>query len=223
MSYIKENIISLRRQIPDGVKLIAVSKTRLVPEILEAYREGQRLFGENRVQELLSKKDKLPEDIQWHLIGHLQTNKVKYVVPFISMIHSVDTLKLLVTIDSEAQKINRQVDCLLQFHIASEETKFGFSLQEVTGMLESAEFRRLTSVKIRGVMGMATFTKDDSIVRKEFRYLVSCFKALKDKYFHDEGMFSEISMGMSGDYRIAIEEGSTIIRIGSIIFGNRSI
>jgi pyridoxal phosphate enzyme (YggS family) len=221
MSDIAGNIISLKQQIPSYVKLVAVSKTRSSAEILEIYNTGHRIFGENRVQELLSKKDKLPSDIEWHLIGHLQSNKVKYIASFISLIHSIDTFKLLKVVNTEAQKINRLVDCLLQFHIASEETKFGFSMSEVTEMIESEEFLQMKSVRIRGLMGMATFTDNITVVRKEFRYLADCFKILKNKYFSDKPSFSEISMGMSGDYTIAIEEGSTIIRPGSIIFGER--
>jgi pyridoxal phosphate enzyme (YggS family) len=221
MSDIAGNIISLKQQIPSYVKLVAVSKTRSSAEILEVYNTGHRIFGENRVQELLSKKDKLPSDIEWHLIGHLQSNKVKYIASFISLIHSIDTFKLLKVVNTEAQKINRLVDCLLQFHIASEETKFGFSMSEVTEMIESEEFLQMKSVRIRGLMGMATFTDNITVVRKEFRYLADCFKILKNKYFSDKPSFSEISMGMSGDYTIAIEEGSTIIRPGSIIFGER--
>jgi pyridoxal phosphate enzyme (YggS family) len=222
MSDITGNINRLHKQIPSFVKVVAVSKTRNETDILEAYNTGQRLFGENRVQELLSKKDSLPSDIEWHLIGHLQSNKVKLVVPFVSMIHSVDTFKLLRVIDSEAKKTGKPVDCLLQFYIASEETKFGFSMNEVTEMLESKEFLQLSFVRIRGLMGMATFTPDMTQVRKEFRYLADCFKLLKNKYFLENPLFSEISMGMSGDYNIAIEEGSTIIRVGSIIFGERT-
>jgi pyridoxal phosphate enzyme (YggS family) len=222
MSDIAGNIISLKQQIPSYVKLVAVSKTRSSAEILEVYNTGHRIFGENRVQELLSKKDKLPSDIEWHLIGHLQSNKVKYIASFISMIHSVDTFKLLKVINSEAQKINRRVDCLLQFHIASEETKFGFSMNEVIEMMESAEFVQLSTVRICGVMGMATFTDNMTLIHKEFRFLADCFKDLKNKYFPADPSFCEISMGMSGDYTLAIEEGSTIIRIGSIIFGERT-
>ena len=222
MSDIAINIISLKRQIPSSVKLVAVSKTKPVSDILEAYGAGQRIFGENRVQELISKKDLLPDDIEWHLIGHLQTNKVKYIIPFISMIHSVDSFKLLKVINSEAEKISRVVDCLLQFHIAAEETKFGFDLDEVVSMISSAGFSLLNSVRLCGVMGMATFTEDESQIRNEFRYLAGCFKELKGKYFRENNSFREISMGMSGDYKIAIEEGSTIIRLGSVIFGERN-
>jgi len=221
MPDIAENIASLKNELPQGVKLVAVSKTKPVSDILVAYKSGHRIFGENRVQELLSKKDLLPSDIEWHLIGHLQTNKVKYVVPFISMIHSVDSYKLIKTINYESEKANRIVDCLLQFHIASEETKYGFSMDEVIAMISTPEFSKLDSVKICGVMGMATFTDDENLIRKEFRYLADCFRELKRRYFPENDSFREISMGMSGDYKVAIEEGTTIIRLGSIIFGGR--
>jgi pyridoxal phosphate enzyme (YggS family) len=221
MSDIASNIIFLKRQIPPSVKLVAVSKTKPVSDILEAYNTGHKFFGENRVQEMLSKKDRLPDDIEWHLIGHLQSNKVKYIVPFISMIHSVDTFKLLKVINGEARDVNRIVDCLLQFHIAKEETKFGFSMDEVVAMIESPEFRHLDFIRICGVMGMATFTVNYDQVREEFRDLAGCFRTLKEKYFAESRFFAEISMGMSGDFSIAIEEGSTMVRIGSIIFGER--
>ncbi len=221
MPDIAENIASLKNELPQGVKLVAVSKTKPVSDILVAYKSGHRIFGENRVQELLSKKDLLPSDIEWHLIGHLQTNKVKYVVPFISMIHSVDSYKLIKTINYESEKANRVVDCLLQFHIASEETKYGFSMDEVIAMISTPEFSKLDSVKICGVMGIATFTDDENLIRKEFRYLADCFRELKRRYFPENDSFREISMGMSGDYKVAIEEGTTIIRLGSIIFGDR--
>jgi pyridoxal phosphate enzyme (YggS family) len=221
MPDIASNIISFKQQIPSFVKLVAVSKTKPVDDILAAYNTGHRIFGENRVQELLSKKDVLPADIEWHLIGHLQSNKVKYIVPFISMIESVDTFRLLKIINSEALKINRRIDCLIQFHIASEETKYGFSMNEADGMTGSAEFRQLESVRLCGVMGMATFTLNSEQIRKEFRYLQGCYKELKARYFAKEPYFREVSMGMSGDYKIAIEEGSTMVRIGSIIFGER--
>ena len=192
MSNIASNIISLKQQIPLSVKVVAVSKTKPVSSVLEAYNSGQRIFGENRVQELLSKKELLPDDIEWHLIGHLQSNKVKYIVPFISMIQSVDTFKLLKVIDSESLKANRRVDCLLQFHIATEETKFGFNMEEVTEMIVSEEFSSLKSVRVCGVMGMATYTWNESQIREEFRYLATCFKALKDKYFSEDASFREI-------------------------------
>jgi pyridoxal phosphate enzyme (YggS family) len=221
MTDIASNIISIKQQIPSSVKVVAVSKTKPVNDILAAYNTGHKIFGENRVQELLSKKDQLPADIEWHLVGHLQSNKVKFILPFVSMIESVDTFRLLKNINSEALKINSIIDCLLQFHIASEETKFGFSMKEVAEMAGSAEFRQLKSVRLCGVMGMATFTANNEQIRKEFRYLYRCFKELKARYFDGEPTFREVSMGMSGDYKIAIEEGTTIVRIGSIIFGGR--
>ena len=219
---ISENIISIKSQIPSSVKLVAVSKTRPVSDILTAYNSGQRRFGENRVQEILEKKDLLPKDIEWHLIGHLQSNKVKYVVPFISMLQSVDSLKLLTAINSEASKIKRVIDCLLQIHIAAEETKFGFSMNELEEVFEKKAFSELKSVRICGVMGMATFTTDLTRVKLEFSYLKDCYNTLKNRYFNADLQFNEISMGMSGDYETAIEEGSTIIRIGSLIFGERN-
>jgi pyridoxal phosphate enzyme (YggS family) len=221
MSDIAQNIISLKQQLPQSVRIVAVSKTKPVNEILEACSAGHRIFGENRVQEMLTKKDQLPDDLEWHFIGHLQTNKVKLIVPFISLIHSVDSFKLLKMINSEAQKINKKIDCLLQFHIAKEETKYGFSIEEAEEMMESAEISQLTAVRVCGVMGMATFTENTSQVREEFRNLVRYFKIMKNSYFINNTSFTEISAGMSGDYRIAIEEGSTIVRLGSIIFGER--
>lgn len=219
---IASNIRKLRQQIPARVKIVAVSKTNPVSAIMEAYNAGQRMFGENRVQELFQKKDLLPADIEWHLIGHLQTNKVKLVVPVSAMIQSVDSFRLLKTINAEASKINRKVNCLLQFFIAEEETKYGFSMDEAEGMLGSDEFREMQWVKICGVMGMATFSKDAKLIRREFRNLTGCYKRLKSRYYAGEESFSEISMGMSGDYEIAIGEGSTMVRIGSLIFGSRN-
>jgi PLP dependent protein len=219
---IAANITSIKQQLPSSVKLVAVSKTRPVGDILSAYNCGQRAFGENRVQELLSKKDYLPADIEWHLIGHLQSNKVKYIVPFISMIQSVDSLRLLKVISSEASKIGKITDCLLQIHIAREETKFGFNIDELVEMVESRDFKEIANARICGVMGMASFTSDTSQVKEEFGYLASCFMSLKENYFKGNAFFNDISMGMSGDYEIAIEEGSTIVRIGSLIFGKRN-
>jgi PLP dependent protein len=221
MSDIAANIISLKRSLPYSVRLVAVSKTRPVSDILDAYNAGQRCFGENRVQEILSKKDHLPADIEWHLIGHLQSNKVRSVVPFISLIHSVDSMKLLTVINSEALKINRVVDVLMQVHIAMEETKFGFSKAEIEDMLGSPDFVYLKNIRICGVMGMATFTSDTDQVRREFRSLYALYSDLKKRYFNSAEQFSEISMGMSGDYKIAAEEGSTMVRVGSLIFGER--
>ena len=221
MINIAENIKLIRQQIPPTVKIVAVSKTRPEADILVAYNAGQRCFGENRVQELLSKKVNLPGDIEWHLIGHLQSNKVKQVVPFADMIQSVDSLHLLTKINIESAKIDRTINCLLQFHIAREETKSGLNIEEVVQMVESDQFRSLSNVRVCGVMGMATFSEDMSIIRQEFIYLRKCFNNLKEKYFSGDEYFKEISMGMSGDFRIAVEEGSTMIRIGTLIFGER--
>lgn len=221
MPDIAANLRSLRSHIPASVKLIAVSKTKPESDILEAYNSGQRIFGENRVQELLRKKDLLPKDIEWHMIGHLQTNKVKMIVPFISMIHSVDSWKLLTTINQESIKINKITNCLLEIFIAGEETKSGFTPDELFEALESSGFNDLKNVRICGVMGMATFTDDKEKVRNEFRNLAGIYKILKNKYFRECEYFKEISMGMSGDYKIAVEEGSTMVRIGSLLFGER--
>ena len=221
MPRIAENISFLKSQIPSSVRLVAISKTKPVSDIIEAYNAGQRYFGENRVQELLNKKDLLPTDIEWHMIGHLQTNKVKSIVPFISMIQSVDSYKLLVTINSEALKINRVVDCLLQIHIATEETKSGFSMPDLYENLQSGDVLLLRNVRICGVMGIASFISDTNQVKKEFEELRACFRLLKDSYFGSGIYFKEISMGMSGDYAIAINEGSTMLRVGSLIFGKR--
>jgi pyridoxal phosphate enzyme (YggS family) len=221
MSDIAANISSMKARLPSNVKLVAVSKTKPVSDIKIAYNSGQRIFGENRVQEILNKKDLLPSDIQWHLIGHLQTNKVKNIVPYISMIQSVDSLKLLYSIDAEAYKINRVIDCLLQIHIASEETKSGFSMCDLSEYLQKEDILLLKNIRICGVMGMATFTSDISAVRNEFSFLKKCFHSLKNNYFSSNKNFIEISMGMSGDYEIAVQEGSTMVRIGSLIFGER--
>ncbi len=222
MTDIASNINYLKQQIHPSVKLVAVSKTKPESDILEAYNSGHKIFGENRVRELLQKKVGLPSDIEWHMIGHLQGNKVRQIVPFISLIHSADSFRLLKTIGNEASRINRVVDCLLQIHIAEEETKFGFSMDEIHEMMRSEEFGNLSFARICGVMGMATFTDDSERIRNEFRYLAHCYKELKRDYFADKPEFREISMGMSGDYQIAIGEGSTIVRIGSLIFGERN-
>jgi pyridoxal phosphate enzyme (YggS family) len=209
--------------VPASVKIVAVSKTKPVSDILEAYTIGQRIFGENRVKELLVKKDQLPGDIEWHMIGHLQSNKVKGILPFIKMIQSVDSFRLLKVINDESQKINRKTDCLLEIHIAGEETKSGFNFDELLAMCGSPAFKGFSNVNIRGVMGMATFTSDSIQVRKEFIFLKKCFDSLKTGYFRENECFNEISMGMSGDYKIAVEEGSTMIRVGSLIFGERNL
>jgi len=203
-----------------NARLVVVSKTQPVARILEIYQKaGQRIFGENRPQEMLEKQAALPADIEWHLIGHLQTNKVKSIAPFVALIHSVDSLRLLQEIDKQALKNNRVINCLLQFHIAQEETKFGLSEQEAIEILQSPEFAVLQNVRICGVMGMASFTEDTEQVRKEFRALKTVFDHLKAVFFPNSTHFHEISMGMSGDWRIALEEGSTMLRIGSLIFG----
>ncbi len=221
MSEIASNIISLKNSLPSSVRLVAVSKTRPVSDILEAYNSGQRCFGENRVQELLNKKDHLPPDIEWHLIGHLQRNKVKHIVSFINMIQSVDSQKLLETVNDEARKAGRVVDILIQVYIAREETKFGFVREEIEQLISSPEFAGFTNVRICGLMGMSTFTSDTEQVRMEFRSLAALFNDLKKRYFSLENHFREISMGMSGDFETAVNEGSTMVRIGSLIFGER--
>lgn len=220
---IRENIYRFRSEIPGDVKIIAISKTKSPAQILEAYDTGHRLFGENRVQELTEKAAILPGDIQWHMVGHLQTNKVKYIMPFISLIHSVDSIKLLGVINNESLKINKIQDCLFQIHIAREETKFGFSETELVSILKSQEFAQLHNVRITGLMGMATFTDNKSLVREEFRNLAMIFQGVKKDFFPDQDYFRELSMGMSGDYQIAIEEGSTMVRIGTLIFGERGL
>ena len=219
---IPEQLEKIKTELPQHVKLIAVSKTHPVSVIMEAYNAGHKIFGENRVQELISKYDEMPKDIEWHLIGHLQTNKVKYIAPFVSLIHSVDSLKLLSVIDKEAQKCNRVIDCLLQVYIASEETKFGLSADELHELLQNQEFEQLQNVRVCGLMGMATFTDNMEQVRMEFRFLKKLFNEIKQTYFQNQPWFNELSMGMSSDYRIAIEEGSTMVRKGSNIFGHRS-
>lgn len=218
---IAKNIAAVRQSIPAGVKLVAVSKTKPVEDILEAYYAGQKVFGENKIQELVQKYELLPKDIEWHFIGHPQTNKIKFIAPFVSLIHGVDSLKLLKVIDAEAKKNKRRIACLLQFHIATEETKFGFSADEATEMIESPEFGMLENISVCGVMGMATFTGDMNLVRGEFRTLKTIFETLKSRYFIANEGFRMISMGMSDDYPVAIEEGSTLVRIGSKIFGER--
>jgi PLP dependent protein len=206
---------------PYHAKLIAVSKTKPKEDILEVYQAGQRLFGENLVQELVEKYKSLPKDIEWHLIGHLQTNKVKAIAPFVSLIHSVDSLKLLEEIDKQAEKNNRVVDCLLQIFIASEETKFGLNPDELYNLLTSVELSRMEHVRIRGLMGMATNTDDEAKVESEFSYLQTLFGHVKEEIFKGAPTFNELSMGMSSDYKIALKHGATLIRVGSMIFGER--
>jgi PLP dependent protein len=219
---IKNNIETLKQSLPNRCRLIAVSKTQPVEKIREAYDAGQRAFGENKAQELTGKYELLPNDIQWHMIGHLQTNKVKYIAPFVHMIHGVDSLKLLQEIDKQGRKNNRVIQCLLQIHIAAEETKFGFSESEVLELVQSGALGNLEFIKIVGIMGMATFTSDSNQVRNEFKTLKSLFERIKLLSLPSNVVLTELSMGMSSDYTIAIEEGSTMIRVGTAIFGERN-
>ena len=218
---VQQNLQEIRGKIPAGVTLIAVSKTQPLEKIREAYAGGHRVFGENRAQELASKYEALPEDIQWHMIGHLQSNKIKYIASFVHLIHSVDSEKLLSEINRQGQKAGRVISCLLQVHIAEEETKFGFSAHEVSGLLKSDVWNQLKNVSVKGLMGMATFTGDRIQIRREFKSLKSLFDLLKAGELPPGVSMEELSMGMSGDYQIAIEEGSTMVRIGTSIFGER--
>ncbi len=218
---IGKNIAEIKDSLPPVTKLIAVTKTKSPETIMEAYRAGHKAFGENKAQELLQKFEELPKDIEWHFIGHLQSNKAKYVIPFVNMIHGIDSFKILKVVNKEAKKNDRVVPCLLQFHIAQESTKFGLDEAEAKEFLNSETFPTLKNVYIAGVMGMATFTDDHEQVRNEFRKLKNIFMWLQNDYFSGNPEFSEISMGMSDDYQIAVEEGSTMVRIGSNIFGSR--
>jgi pyridoxal phosphate enzyme (YggS family) len=218
---IQKQLEILRAEIPENVTLIAVSKTKPLSCLQEAYDAGQRHFGENKVQEMLEKAAQLPTDIHWHLIGHLQTNKVKYMANFVHLIHGVDSLKLLQEINKQAQKVGRVQDVLLQFYIAQEETKFGLDFKEAQEILESTAFQVLQNIRICGVMGMASFTANSLQITSEFQHLKSIFEKLKNQFFKDSASFKEISMGMSGDYPIAITNGSTMVRVGSKIFGGR--
>ena len=206
---------------PTQATLVAVSKTHPPEKIMELYQAGQRDFGENRVQEMIDKYEQMPKDIRWHLIGHLQTNKVKYITSWVHLIHSVDSFKVLKEIDKRAAQDKRVVDCLLQFKIAEEDTKYGFEPEEAYEMLRSDTFKNLKNIRIAGVMGMATFTDNEEQVRREFQQLRKIFQYLKDNFFANKDSFREISMGMSDDYKIALEEGSTMVRIGSLLFGER--
>lgn len=222
MSVIVENIQKIENEInPKGVTLIAVSKTKPIEMLMEAYNAGFKRFGENYVQELVGKYEQMPKDIEWHLIGHLQSNKVKYIAGFVSMIHSVDSFKLLKEIDKQAQKHNQVIDCLLQIGIAEEETKSGMTQEEVIEIVNSVALKELKNIRIVGLMGMTTLTDDETQIRKEFRELKTIFDRLKQQPQTDNLKLQTLSMGMSGDYEIAIEEGSTMVRVGSKIFGNR--
>ncbi len=214
---IASNLNTIRKDLPDYVELVAVSKTKSIEEIMQAYNAGQRIFGENRIQEMTEKWAALPKDISWHMIGHVQRNKVKYMAPYVSLVHGVDSLKLLKELNKQGKKHKRVIPCLLQMHIAREETKFGLDEQELQALVASNEFREFRNVQVRGLMGMATFTDKEEVIRKEFHELKLMFDALKNIL---PGL-DILSMGMSGDYRIAVEEGSTMVRIGSSIFGER--
>ena len=220
---IANNLKNIKKEIDSvSVRLIAVSKTKPTTDILEAYDAGQRIFGENQVQELVEKYNSLPKDIEWHLVGHLQTNKVKFIAPFISLIHGVDSFKLLKEINKEAIKKNRTIDCLLQIYIADEDTKYGLGFDEAIELLSSDEYTQLKNIHIVGVMGIATYTDNQSQLKEEFYELKTFFNGLKESFFKNDAEFKEISMGMSADYKLAIKEGSTMVRIGSDIFGKRS-
>ena len=217
---IAQNLLKIKSTLPDHVTLVAVSKTKPVSDLMEAYEAGQRIFGENKIQEMVDKWEQMPKDIQWHMIGHVQTNKVKFMAPFVSLIHGVDSLKLLEEINKQALKNNRIIDCLLQIHIAEEETKFGLSESELNDVVQSETFKNLENIRIVGLMGMATFTENQQQIKKEFTHL----KAIFDKTNQlptSNFKLQTLSMGMSGDYPLAIECGSTMVRIGSSIFGSR--
>jgi pyridoxal phosphate enzyme (YggS family) len=204
-----------------NVTLVAVSKTKPASAIQELYNQGQRHFGENKVQELVAKAEELPKDIHWHLIGHLQRNKVKYIAPFVHLIHSVDSLELLQEINKQAAKANRTIDCLLQIFIATEETKFGLSVEELNTLLTSPEYDQMDNIRIRGLMGMASNTDDEAQVKREFASLKQLHTQIKQCYFENDPLFDILSMGMSTDHDLAIAEGATIVRIGSLLFGGR--
>lgn len=221
MNEIGLKITALKAEIPENVTLVAVSKTKPHAAISDAYEVGQRVFGENKVQELVDKFEQLPKDIEWHLIGHLQTNKVKYIAPFVALIHAVDSLKLLVEINQQAKKNNRVIDCLLQLRIAQEETKFGLTFEDAEQILQAHEFVEMKNVRIVGLMGMASFVNDNAQISDEFRTLNNYYQHVKNRFFNNNKDFTILSMGMSGDYKIAIEEGSNMIRVGSSLFGNR--
>jgi pyridoxal phosphate enzyme (YggS family) len=218
---IKQNLLNIKSFLPENVTLVAVSKTKPIPDLMEAYDAGQRIFGENKIQEMAEKWEQMPKDIQWHMIGHVQTNKVKFMAQFVSLIHGVDSLKLLEEINKQAQKNNRIIDCLLQIHIAEEETKFGLNEEELNEILSSAVFKEIKNIRIVGLMGMATFTDNQNQIKKEFNHLKSIYDLLAARPKAQNLEPKTLSMGMSGDYQLAIECGSTMVRIGSSIFGGR--
>lgn len=221
MGNISENFRKVQDTIPSGVSLVAISKTKSNEDIMEVYDCGQRVFGESKAQELVPKYEELPRDIEWHMVGHLQSNKVKYIAPFVSMIHSVDSMKLLKAINKEGKKNDRVIDCLLQMHIAEEDTKFGLDYEELTGILSSEEFAKMKNIRIRGLMCMATYTDDTEQISREFRHLIDFFEQARSNFFPNDDTFTIKSMGMSDDYEIAIREGSNMVRVGSKIFGSR--
>ncbi|MBO0593858.1 YggS family pyridoxal phosphate-dependent enzyme [Cellulophaga sp. E16_2] len=214
---IAHNLQKIKASLPENVTLVAVSKTKPIPDLVEAYEVGQRIFGENKIQEMTQKWEELPKDIQWHMIGHVQTNKVKYMAEYVHLVHGVDSFKLLKEINKQAKKYDRTINCLLQIHIAEEDTKFGLDKEELFAILDSDEFKALNNINIKGLMGMATFTENEDQVRREFKSLKTLFDLSTIKLEH----IDTLSMGMSGDYKMAIEEGSTMVRIGSSIFGSR--
>ncbi len=218
MNDIQTNLKRIKNSIPTEVTLVAVSKTKPVSDLMDAYNEGQRVFGENKIQEMAEKWEMMPKDISWHMIGHVQTNKVKYMASFVDLIHAVDSFKLLKEIDKQAKKNNRVINCLLQIKIAEEESKFGLNEQEAINLLDNEDVKKLTNVHIQGLMGMATFTSNPQQIKDEFNMIMSFFKSLQPKY----PQIKTLSIGMSGDYELAIEYGSTMVRIGSSIFGTRN-
>lgn len=217
---IQSNLNTIKASLPEHVTLVAVSKTKPVSDLIQAYEAGQRIFGENKIQEMTEKWEQMPKDIQWHMIGHVQSNKVKFMAPFVSLIHGVDSLKLLQEINKQALKNNRVIDCLLQMHIAEEETKFGLDENELNALISSSDFKEMKNIRILGLMGMATFTEDQNQIKKEFTHLKTIFDSIQ-KLEIENCNLNTISMGMSGDYKLAIECGSTMVRIGSSIFGGR--
>ena len=218
---IQDNLLKIKSQLPENVTLVAVSKTKPVEDLMEAYHAGQRIFGENKIQEMTEKWQQMPKDIEWHMIGHVQSNKVKYMVPYVKLIHGVDSLKLLKEINRQAVRWRKSINCLLQIHIAEEETKFGLDEKELEELLNSDEFKEMKNINVIGLMGMATFTDNEEQIKKEFQYLKTIFdKVSKLKTYNCQ--LNTLSMGMSGDYQLAIECGSTMVRIGSTIFGNRN-
>lgn len=221
MTDIQLHLKEILAELPPQTRLVAVSKFHPAEAIREAYDMGQRIFGESKVQELTGKYESLPKDIEWHFIGHLQTNKVKYIAPFVSMIHAVDSFKLLCEIDRQAAKVNRVIPCLLEMHVAQEESKFGFTFEECRALLAEGEWKNLSHVSIAGIMGMASYTDDLHQIQQEFQSLSDFFKELKNSYFSGNSQFCELSMGMSHDYPEAVKRGSTLVRVGSKIFGDR--